>query len=124
MKNAESPAVTDRILKEHDFDSHFSFDIRPHIRVTEYEKGEYIIRNTDQLTRILYLVQGTAKLYGFHKTAGSRSLISLRRSVFSAYRSCLRRTNAPIPWWHRQSAALSKLIRGVAVPAFFRMHGF
>ena len=75
MKNAESPAVTDRILKEHDFDSHFSFDIRPHIRVTEYEKGEYIIRNTDQLTRILYLVQGTAKLYGFHKN-GRQSLIN------------------------------------------------
>ena len=123
MKNAESPAVTDRILKEHDFDSHFSFDIRPHIRVTEYEKGEYIIRNTDQLTRILYLVQGTAKLYGFHKN-GRQSLINFFTPFSLFGRSCLRRTNAPIPWWHRQSAALSKLIRGVAVPAFFRMHGF
>ena len=124
MKSAENTAVTDKVLKEHEFESHFSFDIRPHVRVTEYEKGEYIIRNTDQLTRILYLVQGTAKLYGFHKN-GRQSLINfLRRSASSAYRSCLRRTNAPIPWWHRQSAALSKLIRGVAVPAFFRMHGF
>ena len=67
MKSAENTAVTDRVLKEHEFESHFSFDIRPHVRVTEYEKGEYIIRNTDQLTRILYLVQGTAKLYVFHK---------------------------------------------------------
>ena len=75
MKSAESTAVTDRVLKEHEFESHFSFDIRPHIRVTEYEKGEYIIRNTDQLTRILYLVSGTAKLYGFHKN-GRQSLIN------------------------------------------------
>lgn len=75
MKSAESTAVTDRVLKEHEFESHFSFDIRPHVRVTEYEKGEYIIRNTDQLTRLLYLVQGTAKLYGFHKN-GRQALIN------------------------------------------------
>ncbi len=75
MKSAENTAVTDKVLKEHEFESHFSFDIRPHVRVTEYEKGEYIIRNTDQLTRILYLVQGTAKLYGFHKN-GRQSLIN------------------------------------------------
>ncbi len=124
MKNAESPAVTDRILKEHDFDSHFSFDIRPHIRVTEYEKGEYIIRNTDQLTRILYLVQGTAKLYGFHKN-GRQSLINFF-TPFSLFGvpELFEENKRPYPWWHRQSAALSKLIRGVAVPAFFRMHGF
>ena len=112
MKSAESTAVTDRVLKEHEFESHFSFDIRPHVRVTEYEKGEYIIRNTDQLTRILYLVQGTAKLYGF------------RRSASSAYRSCLRRTNAPIPWWHRRDAALSRSTQRAAAPDFCRMHSF
>lgn len=124
MKNAESPAVTDRILKEHDFDSHFSFDIRPHIRVTEYEKGEYIIRNTDQLTRILYLVQGTAKLYGFHKN-GRQSLINFF-TPFSLFGvpELFEENKRPYPLVHRQSAALSKLIRGAAVPAFFRMHGF
>ena len=52
MKSAKSPEATDRILKENGFLLHFSFDIRPYLRVTEYEKGEYIIRNTDQLTRI------------------------------------------------------------------------
>ena len=40
MKSAENTAVTDKVLKEHEFESHFSFDIRPHVRVTEYEKGE------------------------------------------------------------------------------------
>lgn len=75
MKSTKSPEATDRILKENGFLLHFSFDIRPYLRVTEYEKGEYIIRNTDQLTRILYLVRGTAKLYGFHKN-GRQSLIN------------------------------------------------
>ena len=36
IKRAESTAVTDRVLKELEFESHFSFDIRPHVRVTEY----------------------------------------------------------------------------------------
>lgn len=75
MKSAESPAVTERVLKETGFPLQFSFDIRPYVRVTEYDKGEYIIRNTDQLTRVLYLVKGTAKLYGFHKN-GRQSLIN------------------------------------------------
>ncbi len=75
MKQLNSQATIEEILKDSRFLLHFSFDIRPYIRITEYHKGEYIIRNTDQLTRILYLVSGTAKLYGFHKN-GRQSLIN------------------------------------------------
>lgn len=75
MKYAKNAAAANTILKKHSFDSHFSFDIRPYIHVTEYQKGEYIIRNTDRLTRVLYLTEGTAKLYGFHEN-GRQSLIN------------------------------------------------
>ena len=75
MKTIETAELKEKILKEHHFTEHFSFDIHPYVRITEYEKGEYIIRNTDQLTRILYLIKGTAKLYGFHKN-GKQSLIN------------------------------------------------
>lgn len=75
MKQLSNQETIENILRNHGFLLHFSFDIRPYIRVTEYHKGEYVIRNTDQLTRILYLTKGTAKLYGFHKN-GRQSLIS------------------------------------------------
>ena len=71
MKSAENTAVTDRVLKEHEFESHFSFDIRPHVRVTEYEKGEYIIRNTDQLGFSTWF-RGRRSCMASIKMAGSR----------------------------------------------------
>ena len=55
--------------------SHFSVPIRSYIRITEYEKNEYIIRNTGQLKWLHYLINGTAKLYGVHKN-GKQSLIN------------------------------------------------
>ena len=67
MQNNESRSDIDKILKDSDFLSHFSFDIRPYLRVVTYKKGEYIIRDTDHLSRVLYLETGTAKLYGIHK---------------------------------------------------------
>lgn len=75
MRNSESPRAVDNILKSSDFLSHFSFDIRPYLRVVTYGRGEYIIRDTDHLTRVLYLERGTAKLYGIHKN-GRQSLIN------------------------------------------------
>lgn len=75
MKNLVHTEIIDNILQETGFTHHFSFSIRPCIRITEYDKGEYIIQNTDQLNRILYLIKGTAKLYGFHKN-GRQSLIN------------------------------------------------
>ena len=75
MQNNESRSDIDKILKDSDFLSHFSFDIRPYLRVVTYKKGEYIIRDTDHLTRVLYLETGTAKLYGIHKN-GRQSLIN------------------------------------------------
>ena len=75
MENLESQKAVETILKKTEFLSHFSFDIRPYLRVTTYKRGEYIIRNTDLLTRVLYLEHGTAKLYGFHEN-GRQTLIS------------------------------------------------
>ncbi|HIZ79028.1 MAG TPA: cyclic nucleotide-binding domain-containing protein [Candidatus Lachnoclostridium stercorigallinarum] len=75
MKNTESRKAIDKILKDSGFLSHFSFDIRPYLRVVDYKKGEYITRDTDPLTRVLYLERGTAKLYGIHKN-GRQSLIN------------------------------------------------
>ena len=46
MQNNESRSDIDKILKDSDFLSHFSFDIRPYLRVVTYKKGEYIIRDT------------------------------------------------------------------------------
>ena len=75
MKHLSNSSDIEHILEEHKFLLYFSFDIRPYIRITEYHKGEYIIRDMDHLTRMLYLVKGTAKLYGFHKN-GRQSLIN------------------------------------------------
>lgn len=39
MQNNESRSDIDKILKDSDFLSHFSFDIRPYLRVVTYKKG-------------------------------------------------------------------------------------
>lgn len=75
MRCIRKTETIDKILNEYDFESHFSFSIRPYMRIVEYEKEEYIIRSTSQLTRILLLVRGTAKLYGIHPN-GRQSLIN------------------------------------------------
>ena len=75
MRHLHNKAAIEPILEESGFLLRFSFDIRPYLRIVEYRRGEYIIRNTSQLTRILYLARGTAKLYGFHKN-GRQSLIN------------------------------------------------
>lgn len=75
MKYVESDSVVKGILAQQDFLSGFSFDITPYVRVADYGREEYIIENTGELTRVLYLVSGTAKLYRFHKN-GRLSLIS------------------------------------------------
>lgn len=62
-------------LKNKEFLSCFSFDILPYVRVVSYEKKESIFRSNETLTRLLYLEEGTAKLYGFHRN-GRRSLIN------------------------------------------------
>lgn len=62
-------------LKNTDFVDWFSFDIIPYVRVTAYDKNEYMIQTHQPLTRLLFLQKGTAKLYGFHKN-GRRSLIN------------------------------------------------
>ena len=74
MKYVESDAAVKAILDQQDFLAGFSFDITPYVRVADYEREEYIIANTWELTRVLYLVSGTAKLYRFHKN-GRLSLI-------------------------------------------------
>ena len=55
-----------------------------------------------------YLVQGTRKLYGFHKN-GRQSLINFF-TPFSLFGvpELFEENKRPYPWWHRQSAALSK----------------
>ena len=74
MKYVENDAAVKAILAQRDFLAGFSFDITPYVRVADYEREEYIIANTWELTRVLYLVSGTAKLYRFHKN-GRLSLI-------------------------------------------------
>ncbi len=75
MKYIYNQTMIQHILEEHKFLDHFSFDILPYIQIVEYDKGEYIIRPTDSLTHIFYLIKGTAKLYEFHKN-GRQSLIN------------------------------------------------
>lgn len=75
MKYIHNRETIQNILQEHQFLLHFSFDIQPYIQITEYSKGEYIIRGTESLTHIYYLIKGTAKLYEFHKN-GRQSLIN------------------------------------------------
>jgi len=74
-KNAAGRPNAGQILEESGFFSQFSFDIRPYARVREYEKDESIIVSTSNLTRILYLIKGTAKLYSQHQN-GRQSLIN------------------------------------------------
>ena len=64
-----------KILERSSFLSNFSFDVIPYLKIAVYQKGEYIIHDSEQLTRILYLERGTAKLYGIHKN-GKQSLIN------------------------------------------------
>lgn len=39
MENLESQKAVETILKKTEFLSHFSFDIRPYLRVTTYKRG-------------------------------------------------------------------------------------
>lgn len=75
MKTISNPARVATILHNSHFLDLFSFDIQPYIRVVEYEKNEYVIRSSGKLTRLCYLVEGTAKLYGVHKN-GKQTLIN------------------------------------------------
>lgn len=85
MKCIKEAKTIDTLLKKYNFESHFSFPIRPYLMIVEYEKEEFIIRNTSHLTRILFLAQGTAKLYAFHPN-GRQSLINFFKatSLFGA----------------------------------------
>lgn len=74
-KNMAEKRTSEQILEQSGFLSQFSFDIRPYARIREYEKDEAIIVSTSNLTRILYLIKGTAKLYSQHKN-GRQSLIN------------------------------------------------
>lgn len=74
-KSSTNRTNTDQLLEQSDFLNQFSFDISPYTHIREYEKDEQIIVSTSNLTRILYLIKGTAKLYGQHKN-GHQSLIN------------------------------------------------
>lgn len=75
MKTITNGTRVREILESSGYPGLFSFDILPYIRIVEYEKNEYVIRNDRPLTRLLYLVEGTAKLYSVHKN-GKQSLIN------------------------------------------------
>lgn len=75
MKTISNPARVANTLKNSHYLDLFSFDARPYVRVVEYEKNEYVIRGNGPLTRLCYLVKGTAKLYGVHKN-GKQTLIN------------------------------------------------
>lgn len=75
MKVLVNISQINAVLEKNHFISFFTFDILPYIRITEYERGDYIIQNSGSLTRLLYLAEGTAKLYEFHKN-GKQSLIN------------------------------------------------
>ena len=77
-KNMTERGTVEQILEQSGFLSRFSFDIRPYARIRDYEKDEAIIVSTSKLTRILYLIRGTAKLYSQHKN-GRQSLINFFR---------------------------------------------
>lgn len=75
LKYANGRKTAEQIMEQSGFLSQFSFDIRPYAHVREYDKDESIIVSTSNLTRILYLIKGTAKLYSQHKN-GRQSLIN------------------------------------------------
>lgn len=62
-------------LQKNGFLNYFSFDITPFVRIVEYERNEYIIRSDRVLNRLVFLQEGTAKLYVLHKN-GRQSLIN------------------------------------------------
>lgn len=75
LKYVNGRKTAEQIMEQSGFLSQFSFDIRPYAHVREYDKDESIIVSTSNLTRILYLIKGTAKLYSQHKN-GRQSLIN------------------------------------------------
>lgn len=74
MKTISNQTQIDFYLEKSKFPELFFFDILPYIRIAKYDKNEYVIRGDQPLTRLFYLVDGTAKLYGIHKN-GKQSLI-------------------------------------------------
>ena len=75
MKTITNRTRVREILKNSGYPELFSFDILPYIRIVEYDKKEYVICGGVPLKRLLYLVEGTAKLYTVHKN-GKQSLIN------------------------------------------------
>ncbi|MBQ6427054.1 MAG: transcriptional regulator YeiL [Anaerolineaceae bacterium] len=74
MKEIKKQSLIQSYLDKSGFLNLFSFDVRPYIRLVEYSKNEHVINSDHLLTRLFYLIEGTAKLYGIHKN-GKQSLI-------------------------------------------------